>query len=262
MNKLKKAIHELRSYLGRDTRGLELLAAVEIVANDVRKQASAAQSSAADAVEAKDKALSRLRATEITLTDITSRLQKSEAQVAQLAGDVRHWRSEAASATGELNRIFGTEGGTIEQSNLLDFNALARQMKAVRKWKWFCPKAESGEIFSVGMQVSTKKTKFHLETLISNLSNEQLLALGRFVAVMALMGVPCWIEANKSINAVLSGDAEYDIPCFRDFVRWQRHNFPREASAFGVKLGNVSYVDDRGMYHGTDGVNGYVRGDV
>ncbi len=218
MHKLKKATAALRNYLGRDRDGIEFLNEVENIANGLRKRL-AAETDRADAVSARN------RETEGGLIRANSKIQelklelgKEQALRQQRDRDVKVVKDERKALAEKLTEMLGHEDSVYDadDSEVVFGKYFKSCIRSLKIWKKQCPSA----IGSTEQPHYAKKLHlvYDLTTIVTGLTSEDFIRLGRFVVTMALMNFPCIVTNSHTIKQenedVREHFADYFAPWF------------------------------------------------
>lgn len=173
MNRMKTAFKSLRDYLGRDVKGIELLQRAESAADELRKENARLRQSVEDASRiASEQKVSRLESDKQLLQELSMR-QAIEARLAQSEVTVKRLMSQLQPPPPPDAR-----------EPLTDEIAISRQIKTLKYsgFKW--PAMYSiNEVQNPELKMPT--TCYDLVDIIKNWSGEELMKLGRFVALEA-----------------------------------------------------------------------------
>ena len=220
MNKLKETTTALRTHLGRDERGHELLAQVERIANDQRKELAAEKERSARLEQVAKDLRQQLDAKDATITAAVRRAELADANRKQAererdelaAGLSKAWddiaklqpelepyqltaRELAAKELAEKRQSLQTRLGVrsdidcyVDPKLLTDeFNILRREMRVPPLP--LDPRAVSRH----------PSFYFSLDSLIGDFSYNSLQTLGRFVALQALFNFPCMVVTDYTV---------------------------------------------------------------
>lgn len=202
MNKLKKAIANLDSYLGKDSSGLSRLKAVSLCAAEIRKDAAAARDEA-ESLRAECERLSRrVISLESSLSASSAESQRLASLVRQQALDLSRAADEAARLQKEINsHLQPTEipepderdpGGKVNGSDLSplvrDMPAFIRLFDSLRREMRVAPQG--------GGLTGGDPRCFSLEKLVGSYSDAEMLKLGKFVLCYSLVFGPVAILAE------------------------------------------------------------------
>lgn len=256
MHKIKKSIQKLQHYLGRDTQGLGLLGAISEDANGLRKEAAAEKDKVTEAVKLQELVHAAQRVAQQELKELKQQLEQEKATSRQLASDARMWKAAADVAQGELDArtpediVLSTPPGEKVLIPLVDprcflaaFNTLRREMRV-------CVKPDKCVRFTSAM-ASNGKSKdayvYNMERLISDYSGASMMRLGRFVAVLGMMGTPCLVRLGEELFAeadytrddegLSARDSDEDDTVMAKFIYWFRSNIDLSHGIYDLRLG-------------------------
>lgn len=226
MHKSKKAIEKLRNYLGRDINGIEMLEDVSRIANDMRKEASAAR-------EREERAVAALAAR-------TEDLHVAERKVRELEIDLARERSlrqqrerDIATANRSIGRLQVTIDELTEVSPcdlddpikvkpedripdaMLNKASFAAMFSSIRKDIRIAP---DQSITSDSRLALNKASVFELCDIVKDYTYESQAVAGRFVMSMAMLNFPVVVYSSQTF----SGKRNEDL--VKSFVRWFRGN--------------------------------------
>lgn len=218
MHKLKIAIADLRAYLGRDTQGLGLLAQIERVGNDVRKQAATEKDRGDSAVRERASAIAALKESEREIEQLRSQLRREQDVSSQLERDVSSRKQRVTELERQLRQTMGDEPDKCSVERSVD--AALSAIESLRRWRRVCPK-QTGMLTAKQYAVNRHFPIHDLTTLIPKMSAADMMGLGRFVAVLAMMNLPCIIESTWLVKDHCDMDKDER---FRRFFRWFQKN--------------------------------------
>lgn len=200
MNKLKLALQELRSYLGRDQEGLRKLDAVTRLSNDLRKQVSSQteqeQETLAYTQQLRREAQEKYDAIQTTRDE----LQHTHHQLAQTRRELAQALKTISSLTQQLEQLQlppvtvdpDYKGSPTAECELLkDPRLLADLVDDLRRDFRVCPPGRQSD-------KDKRLTDFELLDVIQSFSPDQLIKLGRLVAVLAIMGYPVILHSSEN----------------------------------------------------------------
>ena len=252
-HKSKKSIEEMREYLGRDVRGVQLLDSVASEMHELRKRgnsererAEAALNAAAAEKEKSVKLSSNLQETRHELDKCKASLQQLKADQSRKDAEISRLNAEIANLTSgfdddELvcNKPHGKDKFP---TDLLRRSSIIEQFNAIHSRLSKCPacvRKPAGFIAA-----------YNIEDIITDYSASDLIMLGRFVAFMSVMNFSCVIVSEY--NARFNEDHEKDALRKR-FIGWFIHNIGLSNIEIKVNgpLGVVSNRTDvqRGQEH-------------
>lgn len=168
MNKLKKSIYDLQSYLGRDSQGLGLLGKVARIANELnaeKKAISHSLESAKIEIEALKKLVSEQTAARL---DASLGRESLLARITQLESKNRSLENDLHNAQCEK----------ILPSRKLDFEGLVRCIRVLKHIFKTAPKFYAVEGFD--------GFTFYIEDVAGDYSDNEMANLGRLVAAFAI----------------------------------------------------------------------------
>ena len=191
MNRMKTAFKNIRNYLGRDTKGIELLQRAESAADELRKENAKLRQAIEDASRiASEEKASRLESDRRLAEELSTR-QAMEARLAQSELTVKR-------VMGQLQPPPPPDS----KEPLNEERAINRQMKTLRhsgfKWppRYFISDVAKQE----GEQMPIEC--YDVAGIIRNWSGAELLTLGRFVALEAIAtcGLTVFYSSQKCLN--------------------------------------------------------------
>lgn len=226
MNKLKETTVALQEHLARDERGHELLDELTRIANDQRKDLAAAKDLAtrleqvakdlrqqleaqrkatADAVRRAELTDANRKQAERERGELADSLRAAQEEIAKLQPDLEPFElAEEQSRLRKCLRVDYADGDVIDPKQLTaEFNRLRKQMRA-------CP-CTLNDI----KPPSRAPAYYSLDSIVDNLSYEELLKLGRFVAIRALFNFPCTIVSGYTVM-----EDDNNLESLRPFIEW------------------------------------------
>ena len=173
MNRMKTAFKNIRDYLGRDTKGIELLQRAESVSDELRKENAKLKQAIEDAsrIAAEQKA-SRLESDKRLSQELSTR-ESVEARLFQSGLTVKRLMDQLQPPPPPDSK-----------EPLNDEKAISRQLKTLKYsgFKW--PGRYSiKEVQNSDLKMPTEC--YDVVDIIKNWSGEELMKLGRFVALEA-----------------------------------------------------------------------------
>lgn len=254
MNKLKEATTALQGHLGRDERGHELLddlirvandqrkelagekersARLELVAKDLRQQLDVERAATADAVRRAEVEAARHKQADSERNALADSLREAQEEIAELQPDLEPFQLAAEqSRLRECLRVDYADGGVIDPKQLTaEFNRLRKQMRA-------CP-CTLNDI----KPPSRAPAYYSLDSIVDDLSYEELLKLGRFVAIRALFNFPCTIVSGYTVM-----EDDSNLESLRPFIEWLAQGTEEEylSNKYNPKPANGRRASRRG----------------
>lgn len=257
MHKLKATIAELRTYLGRDERGLQLLDEVSRVANGVRKSAAAAKQDAETARSALTVSQGNVTKENRRATELRRQLDRQRSVCVQKKQDIKALEAKIAALEAQVAELTPPDFEVPERVEVAlmhgddpglppeELHPLVRSIKPyVRMLNNLRGKMRTAP--APGWAFKKQKTErykfgsllvYNLPTIIKDLSNPELLKLGQFVAGIALMNFPCCVDSQYNFpDAREFGGLEYTDRQLQCFLRWFRTNISVNPTAPGKAL--------------------------
>lgn len=176
MNRMKSAFKAVRDYLGRDTKGLELLQKAELVANEFRTENANLRQRIEDATNRSiENHASRLESDRKLAMELLLR-EAAEAKLVQLQKKIERLESQIAPQPPKDKKEF-----------LADDSALVRQLKTLHLEHFRWPVSEKTRIAerTCGQK---QEYSYDIASIVKNWSGSELIKLGRFVAYTAVSG--------------------------------------------------------------------------
>lgn len=199
MNKIKTAIADLHAYLNKDRHGVQLLAEVSKHTNAVRKELAAANEKLASQKNFVVSLQEQIATLQAESADMKRQLQIRDAEIQQKTLEAKQQQAALNEATAALDKIFpATEplerdvkaaagSGLLRAQSETELPVLLQRTKkfaqvfdSLRREVHVCPK-----FFSHGDMKHIKRV--HLEDLVNDYSDAELLKLGKFVVCFTLM---------------------------------------------------------------------------
>lgn len=226
MNKLKEAAAALRGHLGRDERGHELLEQLTRLAHEQRKELTAEKERSASLERVAQDLRRQLAVKDATIGE-TARLAREEAALRKQADNERN--ALAASLNEAQEEIAKLQPADLEPYQLpaerpqlsdilgsrpdddvrINPKELTEEFNWLRKAMRVCPYPLDPAA------ISRRIAYYNLESIITHFSHNELLKLGRFVAVRALFDFPCGILSDYAVMTDASNMASME-----PFIRW------------------------------------------
>lgn len=234
MNKLKEMTLALREHLNRDERGKTLLADVERVANDQRKELAGAKEricelevalsrarNQLDADRESNASYARLAEEERTKRkqsdkerdDMESRLAEAKREIASLQPEELQPFKIAERQRPRLRKSLGVSEGVV--GKLIEPRKLTGVFNQLRKDVGVCPEPTSKH--------GPRTLAYRLDDIVSDLSVGELIKLGRFVACMALFNFPAEVVSDYTI-----APDTHTVESLRPFIHWLRRSIDTE----------------------------------
>ncbi len=232
MHKLKKATSTLRNYLGRDTHGLKLLAEVENIANDLRKKSATEIDRAEVALETKVAAQNDVRLAENESQELKRALIQEKSLRQQRERDVQALECTVVSLQKQLappGDQHLPESG-VKKNNRPEARQIKSVLKTLRRQMRFAPKpTRLVQPNNVATAPFERYLVYELKSIATNLSGDNLMTLGRFVAITALFNFPCIIESQDTIK----GEELLAESGTKNFFQWIQSSIELENFNFG-----------------------------
>lgn len=199
MNKVKQAIADLRSYLGRDAVALSLLSKVERVANAVRVECAEEK--------IKTEGLSaRLKLLEGKVAE----LEKSHVELKTSLQSANDKASQASASLRLLQSSMKSEGeAAFEKNDLRSFVNLRGILKSLQRDMPACPTPYRGSF------------QFKLSDLASDFRGSEAMRLGKFILLMTGSGLSDHVTIMRDWKADRASDNEKYEP----IIMWCRTAF-------------------------------------
>jgi hypothetical protein len=242
MHRAKKAIKQLKEYLGRDTQGVKFLDEISLIVNDLRKDAATASETSQTAERIAD----RLKDEAIKLRDqvaqVSQDLRQAEAKISQLE------RQSDARAKDVVNVDHETTDVDSRDINVSTLNSMFKRLmrdipnrpeparvpwsmmeslvnaddKPSRSRRRFVK--EEARAFIPGMCET-----YDLRDLVSGYSAAEMITLGRMVALNASIGNALVVYCSKLVLDVDPRKMFMETAGKPDrfsemWVRWTRNN--------------------------------------
>jgi len=227
MHAIKKAIHKLREYLGRDTTGINHLESVAKAANKLRNQVAELSEEAVTSRETISRLRSELSSAQITVDQSASELAHEKARTRQARRDA----TTAGNRLSELER-------KIESERLPDIEApssskmerrFVELFSELRRDYGVCPHPSS-----IGEDETLPVMEYDLWDLTRGLSNSDILKVGRFVVCRALFNFPVTIRSSRKVTELDEGTENNDDKHWIGrVVNWMRSILDTETNYIG-----------------------------
>ena len=236
MNKIKEAIANLRSYLGRDQEGIRHLDEVTKLANEMRKKIASLNENIASAIFSKETAQRSAIESGREAAAWKKDLEREQQIRRRTEIDLAAKRNEITQLQSKLKQLEPDDLPPLpdelacpksESPLLRDPRALTDMFNTLRRGMRICPRP-------IGNVKDTSNIyTYELTDIISSYNADDLLRLGRFVATIALMNFPAVVVAQENFTTsrqarVLAAHEKSNAdsgggPTGR-FVRWFRTN--------------------------------------
>ena len=202
---VKKRIEVLRTYLGRDTKGLELLDLLKDEVTVLRKKLAASEAKAEQEATIKLQARERADATEVALAESAAEMQRLRQQVANLIRDM-----SVVTKPDEEEECEPSGRGTIE-SQLLPVVKALKKIGAVCPYLIISPPAKHRFIPTVARY-----------DVASGWSHTDMWLLGATTALLAELNGHVTVTSPNLLTNVMPPEKH---PTFkRHFARWFQKN--------------------------------------
>lgn len=176
MNRMKLAFKAVRDYLGRDTKGLELLQKAELVANEFRTENANLRQRIEEATNRSlENHASRLEADRKLANEVLLR-ESAEAKLVQLQRKVETLQNQITPRPPRDNKEL-----------LADEGALVRQLRTLHLDHFRWPVSQKTRITERAFG-EKQEDSYDVACIIKNWSGAELIKLGRFVAYYAVSG--------------------------------------------------------------------------
>lgn len=213
---VKKAIEELKSYLGRDTAGQEKLKAIKDATGELQKQRARAIDDAETARQLVDAMQSRVLVAESPLNEARSEVVRLKHQVQTLEEKVA--RYEAEKIASQARDDDDEEGLGGEKRGIL------KTIKRLRKRMSHCPHIDP-------IKFDGKKTgRIDREDLAKGWDADAMWQLGASVALLLLYDGTIVLTAKRTIGDVDLGEDRGEHGVSRHLVQWLSKNLERDPS--------------------------------
>lgn len=212
VNALKVAINDLRTYLGADKKGCELLSEVDRLATAQRKRAASLEDAAAASAEFTKTMRPKIDALESEVASLRAALSREAAR--RSASETRE-RALLAQLTPETNPDEAAELNEVADDNLCTLLTKVRhRFKKLPHRKW------SGVV---------------VEDFIKDFSYDEFAGLGMAMAACALCNVPLTLRSERPLGRSLDEKhKERFFRWFRDAIapepKWRDELFVRTDS--------------------------------
>jgi len=242
MHRAKKAIKQLREYLGRDAQGVKFLDEISLIVNDLRKDAATASETSQTAERIAD----RLKDEAIKLRDhvaqVSQDLRQAEAKISQLQRQSDAGANDVVNVDHETTDV---ESRDINVSTLNSmFKCLMRDMPN-RPEPARVPWSKVESLVNADDKPSRSRRRFvkeevrafipgmcetyDLQDLVSGYSAAEMITLGRMVALNASIGNALVVYCSKLVLDVDPRKMFLETAGKPDrfsemWVRWTRNN--------------------------------------
>jgi hypothetical protein len=232
---VKKRIESLRTYLGRDTKGLELLDLLKDEVTVLRKKLAASEAKAEQEATIKLQARERADATEVALAESAAEMQRLRQQVANLMCDM------SVATKPDEPEIVHCKPSTESE--------LTAVVRALLKNREFCPVLSGYNDDDDPLLVVARCS------IAIGWSHKALWTLGATVALLTDYNYEIVVTSHDNLLDVVSKDR--DTTFNRNFSRWFRANqdlqLPSEEACKAymkarklraLRIHNVAIVDE------------------
>jgi hypothetical protein len=176
MNRMKSAFKAVRDYLGRDTKGIELLQKAELVANELRTENASLRQRIEDATNRSiENHASRLESDRKLAHEVLLR-HATEAKLVQSQRTIE-----------KLQNQIKPPPPKDKKESLADENALVRQLSTLHSENFKWPMSEKTRI-AERTYGKTEEESYDVADIVKNWSGSEIMKLGRFVAYHAVRG--------------------------------------------------------------------------
>ncbi len=237
MHRVKKAIANLRHYLGRDTHGIALLGEVSTIADALRKDVAALKDSVEKAEQEKAVAVAAAVTASSEIDTLTAALARESALREQREHTVRALEAETAKLREQLNPSDDDETEQDAPTEMLSVNkrGFIAAFKALRRQMRTAP-------VPIGRVEPTKKSwrpsrhldykhpyaypVYQMSDILKGYTTADFQKLGLFVGCLTVMNMSCILAAD-SAHTFCDGRTNDEIdldPLLTKFMRWYRTN--------------------------------------
>ena len=237
MHKAKKAVNELKAYLGRDAAGLKLLGVVSDCVNDLRKEARLnAERADRMATVAGGRTQERKRAFQET-QELEKSLAQQKQMNAQLQRELAQAQAKVDELEAEIEAFLPEEHGEVSVTldkkalkgclrenisvGLVDVGKLRKAFRALVRELKACPLQDLN-----GMDF--KPRRYELSDIIDGYGTQDMINLGRFVSILAVYNMPCIISSRAVVRVNKEGSKREVLKAERQlygpFLDWFRFN--------------------------------------
>lgn len=237
MHRTKKAIKQLREYLGRDAQGVKLLDEIAAMVNDLRKDAA----TALETSQAAERIADRLKGETAELTtqvaQISDNLRHAKAKILQLQRqDAMQAKQESNAEVVKASESCESTGRITKAGFVAMFKRLVRDMPSRPRPLLVPWDSVAG---SVGVELGDIKTNryrgrsdkarkaasdrcevYELRQLVCDYSHGQMATLGRIVALNASMGNPLVVYCSEHIADTSPGPLPERF--YKRWLQWSR----------------------------------------
>jgi hypothetical protein len=207
MNKYKKHLHDLRTYLSRDTRGVELLNEVSRDLTEQRKELAAAKNEKLRA----ENLLHKMRKEMLYVKEEQEKTKKRlEAETARHASTklLQQRLADRIAAIEKENNV--EEEVPVERGATRDDERARKIAALLASVRRICKRIPDG--YKGGPCI-------RLETFIQKFTVQEFEQLGRVVAALALVNLPFRVEAEVTIRE-LGGADKFGNKHLAKFLKW------------------------------------------
>lgn len=215
MNKLKAAAKGLRSHLARDTTGCQLLDDVLRVTNDQRVELATCNTKLDDEKSVNNTLRGKLQSATEKNDQLKSEQERQNAIAIQHVRTINGLEETVAKLQSQVDDFYSQvdeDAGLNINAETEDVNEVIRMMKALRHDMRFAPLPEKRASTADAVYV------YNIRDIVKNLSGNDMMILGRFVAALALMNLPCTFIAYPT--AIDSRRGKVKDKMLKPFVQW------------------------------------------
>lgn len=199
MHKTKKAIQDLKQYLGKDQMGLNLLAEISEQVNDLRKALATEMGQSERAADRAERAVVERKAAVAESAELAKKLRTTRDRYEQASRNVSEWESRAAKLQKQLDGECDDDAASLGKFE--QFSIVKSVMRQLRKRLRVCPRRVTS--FSSNdspFLLNGKTAVYDLHDIVSpKLTRSDLLTLGMFTAVMAAHRTPVVVAAETGL---------------------------------------------------------------
>ena len=228
MHKVKRAIQQLRQYLGRDQRGLALLDDIAGIANSLRQQVATASEQEASANRVAETAKANATQAQEKTKKIRSNLERERAQrksreveVTALTARIRELEAELADLTPPDVPLPEEDPKEVSTRQLSPLVKDARHWVGMVNSLRHTMRRAPGPLKILPITRLSRMYVYELTDIIDDFSGAECLKLGKFIAAMTMIGLDATIMAEENFSNL----ARREQRCVPDsvvkpFLKW------------------------------------------
>lgn len=260
-SKLKKSIEDLRTYLGRDEVGVNLLENVKRHASSIRKDLSSTREKSIKIESTLEKVTKENRNQSLEINRLKEELAKERSKLRQQEQNSKRLEARVSEQKAKLDQIFNDEEilGAEDNDKLYNVKKIMSVLAGVRRKVPLLAEADRViKLESATDSIFFERDKYmvyDISKIIKDLSHDQLHLLGSIVAVLTLFNFPCVFESKR--YATLGGSSDKNHLPFSEtqlekFIQWFRKNVSSDMTAFGIVIdpGGDGYLSRQGVIRG------------